>query len=152
MRFARPVESARTIVSRSHRAPFRSCSGIASVRSPMSSGPDPQLDPRVRSAWRTWLSALATDAEAAMAAALAYESLTPEGRDAWLDALELDSCDIPVPAGGLYAPLLAVESDETRRGRMTEALTAHSVRIEAQGSVRALHGVAPSGDHLCVVL
>src|SRR6185312_13593079 len=34
----------------------------------------------VHSAWRTWLSALATDAEAAMAAALAYESLAPEAR------------------------------------------------------------------------
>ena len=41
----------------------------------MGGAPDTELDPRVRTAWRSWLSALATDAEAAMAAALAYESL-----------------------------------------------------------------------------
>src|SRR5579872_3215573 len=66
------------------------------------------LDPRVHSAWRTWLSALAADAEAAMAAALAYESLPTEARDAWLDALEGDAPTLDVPAVALYAPLLAV--------------------------------------------
>jgi len=45
------------------------------------------LDPRTHAAWRTWLTALATNAEAATAAALAYQSLNDEGRDAWLDAL-----------------------------------------------------------------
>src|SRR6202158_4799312 len=71
-------------------------------------------DEHVRSAWRSWLSALATDAEAAMAAALAYESLPAEGRDAWLDALDGDAADLHVPIVALYAPLLAVEMDCAR--------------------------------------
>ena len=50
---------------------------------------------RVHGAWRTWLSALASDSEAAMAAALAYESLPPEARDAWLDAHDRDACSRP---------------------------------------------------------
>src|SRR5580704_10611048 len=67
-------------------------------------------DPRLRSAWRTWLSALAFDAEAAIAAAFVYESLPPEGRDAWLDAVAMDIEDkrVDVPAIAVYAPLLAV--------------------------------------------
>ena len=43
-----------------------------------------------------------------MAAALAYESLPDEGRDAWLDALEVDAPGLGVPLVALYAPLLAV--------------------------------------------
>ena len=113
---------------------------------------EPPIDPRMRSAWRTWLSALATDAEAAMAAALAYESLPPDGREAWLDALEADAPDLAVPPVALYAPLLAVEMDAERRERIAITLRARSVRLEPPGRVRAFHGVGPSGDHVCVVL
>ena len=67
------------------------------------SGPDDRDDPRLRSAWRTWLSALAVDAEAAVAAALAYEALAAEGRDAWLDALDDDRDKLDVPAGATAA-------------------------------------------------
>src|SRR5258708_28641233 len=76
------------------------------------------LDPRVRAAWRTWLSALATDAEAAMAAALAYESLPDDGRDAWLDALEADAPTLHVPRIARYAPLLAGGGGAGRRARI----------------------------------
>jgi hypothetical protein len=106
----------------------------------------------MRAAWRTWLSALATDAEAAMAAALAYESLPPEGRDAWLDALDADAPGLAVPTVALYAPLLAVEQDEERRARMVATLDASKVRLSPPGPVRALHGIGPTGDHVCVVL
>ena len=41
-------------------------------------------------AWHEWLGALATDAEAAIAAAHVYGELGPEARDAWLDALHED--------------------------------------------------------------
>src|SRR3984957_1838219 len=78
-------------------------------------GKGEEVEAHVQSAWRSWLSALATDAEAAMAAALAYESLPPEGRDAWLDALESDAPSLGVPAVALYAPLLAVESGDGAR-------------------------------------
>jgi hypothetical protein len=112
----------------------------------------PPVDPRMRSAWRTWLSALATDAEAAMAAALAYESLPPEGRDAWLEALDADAPELHVPLVALYAPLLAVEMDDERRLRIASTLRAKSVKMEPPGRVRAFHGVGPSGEHVCVVL
>lgn len=118
---------------------------------------DPQAAPsapHIREAWRTWLSALGTDAEAAMAAALAYESLPPEAREAWLDALRADGAEVDVPAIALYAPLLAVESDPARRVRIESAISAHR---EGGGEApvapaHALRGVAPDGTHACVLI
>jgi hypothetical protein len=116
-----------------------------------------EQDPRLRSAWRTWLSALAIDPEAAVAAALAYEALSPEGRDAWLDALALDIDDmhIRVPAVALYAPLLAVEPEEGRKARIGAALAARGQSITQairHERVRALCGRAPMGEHVCALL
>lgn len=136
-------------------------------------------DPRLRSAWRSWLSALATDAEAAMAAALAYESLPDEGRDAWLDALDDDAPTLRVPKIALYAPLLAVESqlerrarieaslDESDRGASGESRSVHSsdslgtfadpadeelAPVSSSRQTRALRGIAPDGKHVCMIL
>jgi hypothetical protein len=78
------------------------------------------VDPRAHAAWRTWLAALAHDADAATAAALAYQSLPQDGRDAWLDALDADAPDVGVPKVALYAPLLAVEQDDKRRARIAK--------------------------------
>ena len=116
------------------------------------SAPDDRDYPRLRSAWRTWLSALAVDAEAAVAAALAYEALAAEGRDAWLDALDEDRDKLDVPAVALYAPLLAVEPDETRRARIARALAKEERTPPARDAVRALLGQAPSGEHVCVLV
>jgi hypothetical protein len=118
----------------------------------VTSASDNDLDPRVRSAWRTWLSALATDAEAAMAAALAYESLPDEGRDAWLDALESDAPTLNVPKVALYVPLLAVETHEARRERIECALEGEEDGAVSQGETRALCGVANDGKHVCVIV
>jgi len=115
-------------------------------------GPDERDDPRLRSAWRTWLSALAVDAEAAVAAALAYEALADEGRDAWLDALDEDGAGLGVPAVALYAPLLAVEPDPVRRARIARALEKEEGTVPPQESVRALLGEAESGEHVCVLV
>jgi hypothetical protein len=109
-------------------------------------------DDRVRAAWRTWLSALATDAEAAMAAALAYESLPAEGRDAWLDALDSDGPGLGVPRLALYAPLMAVETDAARRDRMEEVLSADVGCGPAAPAPTALHGVGGDGTHACVIV
>jgi hypothetical protein len=76
------------------------------------------IDPRAHAAWRTWLAALAKDPDAVTAAALAYESLGAEGREAWLDALESDAASVDVPRIALYAPLLGVEEDDDRRARI----------------------------------
>src|SRR4051812_27323699 len=73
-------------------------------------------------AWRAWLSALASNAEAALAAAMTYGSLDEPARDAWLDALDADRRAVDVPTVALYAPLLAVETDAARRTRIERAM------------------------------
>lgn len=118
----------------------------------MGTGSDHDIDPRVRSAWRTWLSALATDAEAAMAAALAYESLPDDGRDAWLDALESDAPTLNVPKIALYAPLLAVEPAGERRARIEAALIEDGATSSEQPDTHALSGVAADGKHVSVII
>jgi hypothetical protein len=111
-----------------------------------------EADAHFRAAWRTWLSALSTDAEAAMAAALAYESLPADGRDAWLDALDADAPQLSVPVVALYAPLLAVEVDCDRRERIKAKIRAGGEEGRAStGEVRAHRGVATDGTHACVI-
>ena len=100
-----------------------------------------------RDAWRAWLSALATDADAAMAAAMAYESLDAGARAAWLDALDEDVPRLGVPAIAAYAPLLAVERDDALRARMAAAI---DLPVGALGGPRALAGGAPNA-RVCVV-
>ena len=109
-----------------------------------------EVDARAHAAWRSWLGALASDPKAAMAAALAYESLPAQGRDAWLTALETDAPDVRVPRVALYAPLLAVEGDEDRRARIEIALTLAGPH---DASARhALRGTTKNGDKLCVIV
>ena len=96
-----------------------------------------------------------------MAAALAYESLPPESRDAWLDALAHDRTMLDVPAVALYAPLLAVESDGARRERIAVAIAAERVAESmAEGAAEpclepsafAFRGVSSEGVHACVLV
>ncbi|MDB5213198.1 MAG: hypothetical protein JWO86_1125 [Myxococcaceae bacterium] len=105
-------------------------------------------DPRTHAAWRTWLAALAKDAAAATAAALAYESLGAEGRDAWLDALDADAPDVDVPKIALYAPLLGVEQDDARRERIAAQVTGAAKRSTPP---RALVG-SKNGDRVCLIV
>ena len=112
---------------------------------------DPDL--RVHRAWRSWLAALATDAEAAMAAALAYESLPAGARDAWLDALVEDARQVDVPAVAIYAPLLSVETDARRRARMESAVASAPEGVARQTrAARSLRGVALDGTHACIIV
>ncbi len=111
------------------------------------------LDPRTHAAWRTWLAALAKDAAAATAAALAYESLSPEGRDAWLDALEVDAPNVDVPKIALYAPLLGVEQDDDRRERIAAHVTgAPRKSTPPSARVATLHGEPSDGDRVCLIV
>jgi len=109
---------------------------------------------REHAAWRSWLSAMASDAEAAMAAALAYESLNDAARDAWLDALAVDAPFVQVPRVALYAPLLAVESDERRRARIVAALALSQTppAERTRAGARALRSGGFEGRIACVVL
>ncbi len=106
------------------------------------------IDPRAHAAWRTWLSALAHDPDAVTAAALAYESLQPDGRDAWLEALEADAADVGIPEVALFAPLLAVEHDDERRLRIASHVTGAPRRSTPP---RALVGTI-GGLSVCVIV
>jgi hypothetical protein len=106
------------------------------------------VDPRAHAAWRTWLAALAHDADAATAAALAYQSLNDEGRDAWLDALDTDGPQVEVPKIALYAPLLGVEQDETRRARIAKNVAGAAKRSTPP---RAIMG-SVDHDRVCLIV
>lgn len=106
---------------------------------------------RVSPAWRTWLEALASDAEAALGAALAYEALDSRGKTAFLDALEQDAPRLHVPRVALFAPLLSVERDGDRRARILRAM-GDDVGSEAAIRAHALAGTAADGSRICVVV
>lgn len=106
------------------------------------------VDPRARAAWRTWLAALAKDPDAVTAAALAYESLGPEGRDAWLDALDEDAPEVGVPKIALYAPLLGVEEDEERRARIVLNVVGAARKSTPPRALVGTHGE----DRVCLIV
>jgi len=107
-------------------------------------------DMRVRGAWHAWLASLATDAEAATAAAHLYAELPAEARDAWLDALVEDAPKLEVPGVAVYGPLLAVESDPKRCERIRrESKTTLGPLTEVR---RALLGTAPGGVRITVLV
>ncbi|MBK7586473.1 MAG: hypothetical protein IPI67_40580 [Myxococcales bacterium] len=110
------------------------------------------VEPRVIAAWCEWLDALATDAEAALAAAMAYKALDAVARDRWLNALEQDAERVSVPRIALYAPLLAVESDPARRARITSAVGTMDLQLAPGAAVRALSGVAADGLRIATIV
>lgn len=112
----------------------------------------PVSDERLVGAWCEWLGALATDAEAALATAIAYRELTPAGRDYWLAVLEQDVKRLAVPKIALYAPLLAVETDPARRARISEAMGPIELDATPRFAAHALSGVAPNGQRVAVLV
>lgn len=109
------------------------------------------VDPRVVAAWREWLGALATDAEAALAAAMAYKALESSARDRWLCVLELDAEILSVPRIAVYAPLLAVESDPERRARILAAIGPLDEQVPAGTEVQALFGICRDGLRVATI-
>jgi hypothetical protein len=109
-------------------------------------------DARVLDAWCEWLGALATDAEAALAAAIAYRELDAKGRTSWLNALEQDSVRIKVPRIAVYAPLLAVESDPERRERITFAMGPAEVEATPRAAVQALFARRPDAVRIATII
>lgn len=108
------------------------------------------LDPRMLAAWHEWLAALATDAESAIAASQLYGELAPDARDAWLDALAEDAPRLAVPAVAIYAPLLAVETDDKRRERIERAIGESF--FSSTGPVKALRGIAKDGARVAALV
>jgi hypothetical protein len=109
-------------------------------------------DPRFHAAWHEWLRALATDADAALAAAHVYRDLDVDARDALLTALTEDSRALPVPKVAIYAPLLAVESDPGRRARIELAIGSDVGADPNRRRVRALRGIAADGARVLALV
>lgn len=97
-------------------------------------------DTRSLAVWREWLAAMASDAEAALAAAIAYRELSAAGRESWIESLQTDAPVVDVPSFALYAPLLAVETEPVRRARLLAALGPEWETARPQASPRALWG------------
>lgn len=112
----------------------------------------PVTDERLVGAWCEWLGALATDAEAALATAIAYRELTPAGRDYWLAVLQHDAKNLDVPKVALYAPLLAVESDPARRDRISTAMGPIELDATPGFAAHALSGVCANGTRVAVLV
>ncbi|MEZ4437899.1 MAG: hypothetical protein R3B72_02345 [Polyangiaceae bacterium] len=108
------------------------------------------IEPRVAGAWRAWLESLATDAEAATAAAHLYGELPAETRDAWLDALEEDAPRLAVPGVAVYGPLLAMETEPARLDRI-RSLAGRSLMPITEVR-RALLGTAPGGVRIAALV
>lgn len=124
----------------------------ASERTPLPLARIKSVDERMQQAWCEWLNALGSDAEAAMAAAMAYRALDPGARDAWLAALAHDADKLSVPKIALYAPLLAVESDSSRRERMIRATGGSLMDATPSGAAYALRGWGKEGQRLAVLV
>jgi hypothetical protein len=112
----------------------------------------PIRDERLVGAWCEWLGALATDAEAALATAIAYRELTPAGRDYWLAVLAQDEERLDVPKIAVYAPLLAVESDPARRERISTAMGPIDIDATPRFAAYSLSGVAEDGTRVAVLV
>jgi hypothetical protein len=110
-----------------------------------------QNDRRVMSAWCAWLGALATDAEAALAAALAYKQLEGAARDSWLSAVEQDAERLDVPRIALFAPLLAVESEPERRARILHSMGPEEESATPRLGASGLFGCGRDGLRLVTV-
>jgi hypothetical protein len=108
--------------------------------------------PRTIEAWRAWLGALASDAEAALAAAMAYEQLDAAGREAWLESLAHDTEALGVPKIAVYAPLLAVESDAARLQRIQAAIGPDRLDAAPRRSPEALLGIGPGALKVAVLI
>jgi len=97
-------------------------------------------DERATLLWRHWLTSMAEDAEAALAAAIAYRDMDAESREQLLDSLQIDAAEVDVPAVALYAPLLAVERDPERRDRLVHAIGNDIDLAMPRAPCRALRG------------
>ena len=111
----------------------------------------PEHDGRSTAVWRQWLSSMASDAEAALSAAIAYREMDGPGREQWLTSLEFDAPEVEVPKVALYAPLLAVEQDPERRSRLIFALGDDTEQPLTTTQHLALFGEARDSTRVYVV-
>ncbi len=77
---------------------------------------------REEGVWRQWLESMASDSESALAAAMAYREMSGEQRAAMITSLMETGSQLGVPLVAIFAPLLAVEEDPSRRLQLESAL------------------------------
>ncbi len=100
-------------------------------------------EPRVGDLWGEWLHALTCEPDAALAAAEIYARMSEGERDRWLNELERDVSSFSVPAVAVFAPLLAVEVNGSRRARLEHMMNAHApFAPKSEEPFRALLGQA----------
>jgi len=110
------------------------------------------LDQRSTAVFRQWLRSMATDAEAALAAAMSYREMTPSGRDQWLAFLQGDIQGLDIPKIAIFAPLLSVEQDPERR-QLLESLAFDDEQPGPTSAGRcALVGKKSSGERVYVMV
>jgi len=119
---------------------------------PTAERPGSSGEPRVVGAWCAWLDSMATDAEAAMAAALAYQQLDDAARDNWLDVVQADLGRVVAPRIAVFAPLLAVESEPGRRQRILAAIGPMDAQSLPRCEPRALWGLGVDGSRIGVLI
>lgn len=112
----------------------------------------PDADTRVVEAWRGWLEVLGTDAEAALAASMAYRQLDAAGRERWLAAVDQEVERVHVPRIALYAPLLAVEADPERRSAILRSLGPAEASATPRASARGLRGCSSGGLQVAAIV
>lgn len=114
--------------------------------------PGPVVDGRLVGVWCAFLDRLATDAEAALAVALAYRELDGASRDVWISAVEQDIGRLSVPRIAVYAPLLAVETDPGRRARVTQAIGPLPAHVTPRTGAYALSATLPDECRIAVLV
>lgn len=110
------------------------------------------LDERSSAVFRQWLRSMATDAEAALAAAMSYRELAPSGRDQWLAFLQGDIVGLDIPKIAVFAPLLAVEQDPSRRQILEALAFDEEAAVHPRAGCTALIGSKGSGERVYVLV
>jgi hypothetical protein len=109
------------------------------------------LDVRSTAVFRQWLQSMASDAEAALAAAMSYREMSPSGRDQWIRFLQSDIQGLDIPRIAIFAPLLSVEQDPDRRN-LLEWLALGDEEQTGSVAVRAAFVASKSGGERVYVL
>jgi hypothetical protein len=107
---------------------------------------------RVDGIWREWLTALANDSEAAMAAAMTYRQFSDDVRDEWVNALASDVDHSGISRVAVFAPLLAVETDPARRLRIAQLLQPGLKDVPAPGGESYSRGKLASGSVVATIV